>query len=530
MTGMDFTKVENIIFTAVAGALALFLFIMTFYLISKGHRRTSGLDIFLRVFSIAVLVVCAALIVLAVFTELTGSFRIDTTDGNAALVNGESVTELPLDALFVTLSTETGQTIVGGVFFIALITLVGDFLSAKKKYGKSAKAKGGKTKKSPEELKRDAELEKIRRLSDAAVKKSNAAAASSADKASATADEQPAESAPEKDAADEEDFDWRVDTPVKKTEEFVGLANADEHDDAFDSFDSFDDIDDSSAPSDDGNSADAEEYAEPEVAAAETAATEEPEQAQEQERHWWDDPVGDSAEDQDISAADAHAADAENDDAFADDPKYDEVADEAPDAFNNADAYIDDGFTLQEQPQDSYDSGEHDEYKSDAAPDEVEPDRAIYIPVIRTVTRTMRKPQPQAKKPAQKKPASTAKKPAANKTASTGKAAADKPAAKKPSTAAKKPAARKTAPTEKAVTDKSAVKKPSEKKTEPVKKQGQGKREAAATVDPKKLPVTKRYVILDRTNAVNIFSSYLKERNGADRDKLESSIDTIIIK
>ena len=53
---------------------------------------------------------------------------------------------------------------------------------------------------------------------------------------------------------------------------------------------------------------------------------------------------------------------------------------------------------------------------------------------------------------------------------------------------------------------------------------------AAQTVpDGKKLPVTRRYVILDRRNAVNMFGEYLKERNQADKDKLKSSLNTIII-
>ena len=63
------------------------------------------------------------------------------------------------------------------------------------------------------------------------------------------------------------------------------------------------------------------------------------------------------------------------------------------------------------------------------------------------------------------------------------------------------------------------------------KAQDTGRIATAAQTEPdgKKLPVTRRYVILDRRNAVNMFGEYLKERNQADKDKLKSSLNTIII-
>ena len=54
-------------------------------------------------------------------------------------------------------------------------------------------------------------------------------------------------------------------------------------------------------------------------------------------------------------------------------------------------------------------------------------------------------------------------------------------------------------------------------------------KESAAT-DNKSLPMGRRYVIIDRRSAVNIFSDYLKERDKQDKDKLESSINKIILK
>lgn len=42
--------------------------------------------------------------------------------------------------------------------------------------------------------------------------------------------------------------------------------------------------------------------------------------------------------------------------------------------------------------------------------------------------------------------------------------------------------------------------------------------------------ITRRHIIMNRRNVVNMFSDYLKNRDGQDKEKLEGSINTIIIK
>ncbi|MDE7107637.1 MAG: hypothetical protein K2O39_04865, partial [Clostridiales bacterium] len=144
---------------------------------------------------------------------------------------------------------------------------------------------------------------------------------------------------------------------------------------------------------------------------------------------------------------------------------------------------IDNGTTETDEAVEADDTDEYVAPQADefGATDDIEPDRGIYIPEIRTVT-----PRPTEEK------TSSVKKPAT---------------AKKPTT--KKPA-------------------------KPKKSGSGGASQRPAGVEgkippEKKLPVTRRYVILDRHNAVNMFGEYLKERNQAEKDKLKSSINTIII-
>ena len=44
------------------------------------------------------------------------------------------------------------------------------------------------------------------------------------------------------------------------------------------------------------------------------------------------------------------------------------------------------------------------------------------------------------------------------------------------------------------------------------------------------LPMTKRHVIINRRNVVNMFSEYLKTKSADEKERIESSINTIIIK
>ena len=57
-------------------------------------------------------------------------------------------------------------------------------------------------------------------------------------------------------------------------------------------------------------------------------------------------------------------------------------------------------------------------------------------------------------------------------------------------------------------------------------------REPAKEVEPQTggLPMTKRHVIINRRNVVNMFSEYLKTKSDDEKERIKSSINTIIIK
>ena len=183
----------------------------------------------------------------------------------------------------------------------------------------------------------------------------------------------------------------------------------------------------------------------------------------------------------DASAAE-HSADAD----------YEE--DTYADADYEEDTYIENGDDIgeRETPPDDVRSDEpkNVENESYGGQDlrDVEPDRDIYIPEMQTY---VRRGTQRVKSAA---PSATAR-------------------------AAQKSKA--TAESKHAVGNRSSDKKPSDAR------KPSGKSESIP--DAKKLPLTRRYVILDRRNAVNMFGEYLKERNKADKDKLTSSINTIII-
>ncbi len=529
---MDFNKLENIIFVSVVGVLALFLLVMTFYVISKGRRKTSGLDIFIRILAVIVLIASAGLVALAVFTDLGGGFRIAVTGDKAVFIAGGSATELPLGVLFATLSSAVGHAIAVGLFLISLMALVSDCLLAKRKYGKKKDA----VKKTPEQIKRDAELEKIRKLSDAAVRKTSSAAEKSDVKAEKKPEVQnDVEHESEQPAAEEEpSFDWRVETP-KTSNEFVGISHSQNTDADFDSFDDFDAGDDGERENADGLQDVPNEDAQAEYKNQDHGFSDVTENSYGEQSEPEPEPAHDEKPwyEQDSPADERIIAEALSDEpAQQNTPLADELASPIDEDVNDIEAFDEDeladepyGQDVQderyenyEQPE-KYEQDERDEYEPDVndvreRQDEYEPDRNIYIPGIRTVTRTPRVARP-APAPAPEK-------------------ASDKKRSAKP-TAVKaqkqrKPAAQKRSANAAKATEPSKSSKPTAVKAQTEKKPAKAVKPQKKTVDPRKLPVTRRYVILDRTNAVNIFSNYLKEREKAEKDKLESSINTIIIK
>lgn len=487
---MDWSKLENIIFVAVTAVLAVTLLIAAFVIMSKGKRKTCALDILLRVVSIITLAASVVMFVAALFADFEGEYRIAITSGEqiaATLVLGVKTIELPFPQLFATLATTTGHELVVCLLVISLIVLVLDFMTAKRKYGaanKSARKRADKpAAKTPEDAKRAAELERIKRLGDAAVKKTNAAASSNS---SETA-QAPAQPAPEKQDRNEEpdwlkhptSADWRAEENSGNSE-FVGLSGLDDGDRDFDTFD------DTDGGADDDR----------------------------EDRPWYEQTDETSEPD----AVENDSSEAETDDAEAFDERETETDDADLDAFDGAEVYEDleanetaeadeayDAVDVREAEElfdaqgddarDDYETVEAGGDEEREASDGVEPDRDIYIPKMRTIARDTVKPA--ARRTGER--AATGNKPAASRAGET-----------------------------------SSEKKPATKNRASAKSSSNGKpkstKGAKKPHDPKSLPVTRRYVILDRTSAVNIFSDYLKERDKADKDKLESSISTIIIK
>ena len=550
---VDFSKIFNIVFVSACALLSLVFLISVIAVAAKGKRKCCAGDVILRIFATIVLLVSAAMVAAAVLTMLTGKVTIAVAEEPPAAVfaMGDSVFELPLPELFVALSTVIGFGLSAVLFMLSLTALIVDCLVANKKGDKAEKKqkKEPAVKKSPEQLKREAELERIKRIGDAAVRKTTKVAGAESSPA-ATATEQPKQEQPAATEPKQEEpvSDWREqsepatdwrETPAEP-KGFVGLKDEQSDFDSFDSFDSFDD-----AQQDDGTAERENEFADSADNADYTDATDDTEEEFVEENAQSEEVVEQATEDgapqEDILYDDDEQftyAQNVTDDGYAqpedevDADDFGDGEDEQP-AIEEEQAIIDDEPVFDEEPtviddeeeaitEDEEQPVEQDEYEpaaedvveedidesqdedvideSDATVEvddiqadeveeqtnddtaqsdvDIEPDRGIYIPEMRTVT-----------------PRATAK------PETVAKAAAKKPAAKKPA------------------------------KKSDVKTARPGKSGKAAPVIPpeKKLPVRRRYIILDRNNAVNMFGEYLKERNQAEKDKLKSSINTIII-
>ncbi len=512
---LDWSKIFNIAFVAGAGALGLFFLVSTIVVAVKGKRKCNAFDVILRILSALAFIASTAMFACAILTMLKGDVCITLADNAATLVFFDKSVQLPLVDLFVLLSTAIGSELAIALFICSLAALIVDCLVANKKTDKKSKAKAavgsGKT---PEQIKRAAELERIRRIGESAVKKTDAAASHAA-KVDA-----------DKAVDDEPQTDWRAEPTAEPANSgFVGITENADND-----FDTFDDVsDDTSNDTENaqsGENAETPDKAFDDVQASENAETE---------------SVADDLDNFD-EQAESDTSDAVVDDISDDDtadtadavPDLTEFADRSDDAIDVGDSEPDGAERVWNEPDDESGDGAYAEMYDDTAkfdtadvrempeyaenvdayadrgyarPDEyddVEPDRGIYIPEIRTITKSgdddaSEKPAPRArsssgngKKPTQKKTPSTPAKRAASESAATGV---------KQSTRGKASATSRIRKNDK--TD--------------------------GTPTEKKLPVTRRYVILDRRNAVNMFGDYLRERSSAEKEKLQSSINTIII-
>ncbi len=306
--------------------------------------------------------------------------------------------------------------------------------------------------------------------------------------------------------------DWRA-TETKHSD-FVGMSgNADPDFDTFDSFDEFVGAGDGAADNADADArADATDGVSAEYGhsadAFEELDTDEIPEAFDEDAYEAADGALDI--DEQFAASDDAAENADYADAFdtaesaeaqAERDEYDEQSEYAAPDGEADEQYGDDGdYSDKAEEYDSDEIVEDDDgdaVSDDARDADYAPNRNIYFPRVRTISRYADEPAQAARKPA-----------AAKSGASGAKAAAQKPAAK----GGKRPAAQKSAQT-------------------PRKNQGAAKRTASASGDDsRKLPVNRRYVIIDRRSAVNMFGDYLRERDGESKDKLKSSISTIILK
>ncbi len=439
---IDWSKIFNIAFVAGAGVLALFLLVSTIAVAVKGKRKCNAFDVILRIVSTLVFAASTVMFAAAVLCMLSGPVRIATEPAPTLFFNDFTYV-LPIPDLFVLLSTTIGSEIAIVLFLFSLVTLIVDCLVANKKSDKK-KAKQPAVKKTPEQLKREAELDRIRRIGESAVKKTNEAARAAEAQQSQQQPQRPEEVVG---VAEEPAADWR-DKREEKPAEFVGLAS--DSDTEFDSFDSFDEQPDE-------------------------AEDEQPEEIVEEAEDEQPEEIVEDIEDEQPEEI------------------VEDIEDEQPEEEPRVAAYKDDGY------------------------DDIAPDRDIYIPEIRTINKQT-DDDPELK-PSKK---ATPKKSGSSGSRASSKSGTKKPAAKKTSSTARKSssggAARKPAA--------SGTRKPTSSRSATPRR-----RDTAATEVPeeKKLPVTRRYVILDRRNAVNMFGEYLRERNKAEKEKLQSSINTIII-
>lgn len=492
---MDLTKIESIIFLAVAGALAAFFLVSVFVVVAKGKRKCGAFDIVLRIVAAVVLFVSAIALTASVMTALDGPFSINAETSVITLWSFTAT--LPLPELFVILSAALGRNMCIVVVLLSMLALVCDCLIANAKTKKPEKVK-----KSAEEIKRQAQIDKIRSLGASAVKKTGEAAsnASSSEEKASDVENEKADAQNE----DEPEFDWRVSSaPEKKEKEFIGIGNS--SDDDF-------------------------------------GLTEESEEAQSDEYKEYDEPTEEVYDESDETNDEADKADGfesyADDDETETDGEPDEFTSQDEDGFekseyeevvNTADPDKDIKDDEDEEPwyalggdkaepfeteevvetnsrDRDYEENEREQAYS-AAPaaepyaEREEVNRDIYIPKMRVIERSRaEKPaEPKKQKPTVKSAAKTA-----------GKTTAKKPAENRQTAKrARKPAEK---PTVKAVNPPTKSAKKSD------------------TAVNRSLPVTRKYVILDKTSAVNIFSDYLKERDKDEKNKLESSISTIIIK
>lgn len=485
---LDWSKVFNIVFVAAACALTVFLLVSAIVVAVKGKRKCNAFDVILRIVAALSLLGSTVMLACAVLTMIDGEFCIKfapSASGDAVpvFVIGSSITKLPMPELFTALASTVGAEIVAALFVCSIVALIVDCLVANKKEQSKPK-KRKPAAKTEAQLRREAELAKIRRIGESAVKKTNAAIVSEQKTASESKAAEPGASDNTEIVDDGETAgDWREDKAERRTD-FVGLKS--DEPDAFDSFDTFDDIDGDTIEQ---NTIEQQDAVEDDITEPVSDIYDEQSDAPDTDdlRSVQDDQ--DYGFDTDLDEAfDARNADEDT----QTDPIADQAISQDAERYDSVRTY-DNSADDRSSPDDMAGDEADDAYGDfrDEYDEHISPDRDIYIPQMRTIVR-----QPQnARSASEKKPTRSPKPQTRANTERKPKSSA----AKSTNGTAKKRTAQKSTATEPNI--------PAEKK----------------------LPVTRRYVILDRRNAVNMFGEYLKERNQTEKNKLESSINTIII-
>ena len=540
---LDWSKLFNIVFVATALALIMFFIVSTIVVAVKGKRKCNAFDVILRIVASIVLIAAAGMFACSVLTMLKGDFRISFTVGAdgaivPVFVMGAKPTELPLADLFVALATTVGSQLAALLLICSLVALIVDCLVANKKADKPAKAKANNKDKSPEQIKRDLELEKIRRIGESAVKKTNAAA-SGKNRETTESVSRNVEQSPAEQTQAESQPDWREQQPQHSTE-FVGLNN-DNADDGFDSFDGdFTDGGDTTAEDaqadvtesvENTETTETTEYSEysESVETDDEVYDEQSEYVDEYQADQTDEVIETDSATDTVEGEDTEDLDAFIDEFFAEDGEPAESDGERQSEVEDDEVteYADTEQTEQvedidEQSGDDeawYAQGNEGEYTDEVdaaqtdegADDEnIEPNRDIYIPQMRTVVKDKAESETTTVTTVSVEQKTAVRTTESAKRADVASVAASKQSggkrAAQTSGGAKRGAAKNAG--------KSAAK---------------SKKTKAEIPAEKKLPVTRRYVILDRRNAVNMFGEYLKDRKQSDKDKLKSSINTIII-
>ncbi len=540
---LDWSKLFNIVFVATALALIMFFIVSTIVVAVKGKRKCNAFDVILRIVASIVLIAAAGMFACSVLTMLKGDFRISFTVGAdgaivPVFVMGAKPTELPLADLFVALATTVGSQLAALLLICSLVALIVDCLVANKKADKPAKAKANNKDNSPEQIKRDLELEKIRRIGESAVKKTNAAA-SGKNRETTESVSRNVEQSPAEQTQAESQPDWREQQPQHSTE-FVGLNN-DNADDGFDSFDGdFTDGGDTTAEDaqadvtesvENTETTETTEYSEysESVETDDEVYDEQSEYVDEYQADQTDEVIETDSATDTVEGEDTEDLDAFIDEFFAEDgepaesdgERQSEVEDDEVTEYADAEQteQVED---IDEQSGDDeawYAQGNEGEYTDEVdaaqadegADDEnIEPNRDIYIPQMRTVVKDKAESETTTVTTVSVEQKTAVRTTESAKRADVASVAASKQSggkrAAQTSVGAKRGAAKNAG--------KGAAK---------------SKKTKAEIPAEKKLPVTRRYVILDRRNAVNMFGEYLKDRKQSDKDKLKSSINTIII-